>query len=167
MQKSSSTVSEGTQIVICRPLLLASDRERRSFSAVSVEVSFGMAGTDMALADDREMPYLPAAVIAEIAQQLQAHSCWLFPTMALAGSCRMFREVIAHCGPIQELVLDDLQQAQPLSSRAALFRRANSESQRAFLSNAAGLLHGYGSLKASSSLINDTILMKVASSLSP
>jgi hypothetical protein len=94
--------------------------------------------------------YLPSDIVAAIAAQLwRGDRAPLFDVMALAGVCRAWREVVSfvpHSGDNTSvcLNLNCLESAQPLSKRAAQFRRASLASQRAFLSSAARLLHGPG-----------------------
>lgn len=96
------------------------------------------------------VPYLPPNVISVIAQHLwRGDRAVLFDVMALAGVCLAWREVVSLVPRNSEnaricLNLNCLETAQPLSKRAAQFRRASLASQRAFLSSAARLLHGPG-----------------------
>ena len=94
-------------------------------------------------------PYFPPNVVETIARHLwKGDRAPLFDVMSMAGVCRDWRDICSvvpgNLGLDVCLTLDCLEAAQPLSRRAALFRRASLGAQRAFLVGAAKLLRGPG-----------------------
>lgn len=94
-------------------------------------------------------PYFPPNVVETIARHLwKGDRAPLFDVMSMAGVCRDWRDVCSvvprNLGLDVCLTLDCLEAAQPLSKRAAHFRRASLGAQRAFLAGAAKLLRGPG-----------------------
>lgn len=117
------------------------------------------------------VPYLPPNVISVISRHLwRGDRAVLFDVMAMAGTCRAWRDVVSLVPRDSEnlrvcLNLNCLETAQPLSKRAAQFRRASLASQRAFLTNAARLFHGPGlfGISVRGSGGSDSLVLQVSS----
>ena len=94
------------------------------------------------------MPHLPPNVVELITTHLWGGNTpsQLFDVMSCAAVCRSWRDTCTVIGKDLDvrIICDRLEAAQPLSRRAAQFRRASLASQRAFLAGAAKLLHGPG-----------------------